>query len=119
MIRTKGRNKFDHHGRSFVWYVKDDCLLCIASSDKRFSVWYELIGNQPLMSVSGQEFIGIARSVKRPAWIVPPNFGSAVGGKLIQKVLDWCFDENHEIVPYEGPSGTTVERAWDSGLTSD
>jgi hypothetical protein len=73
MIRKKGRYKFDYNGRSFVWNFFQDVSVRIASVDKQFSVLYELIGNNCLVAVSGPEFIGIARTVRRPVWIVPPS----------------------------------------------
>ena len=115
-IRTKGRVRFDYNGRPFVWHVADEVVLRIASADKHFSVAYELIGNNPLLAVGGPEFVGIAKSVSRPAWIVPPKFNARVSGRLVREVLNWCFDPDHEIIPYEGQPGTTVQRAWDSLL---
>ena len=117
MIRTKGRNRFDYNGRSFVWYVAREIELHIASEDKRFVVMLELIGNQPLLSVSGQEFLGIPPTVNRPAWIVASHFRQPFGGALIREILDWCFDPDHEVVHYEGPPQSTIQRAWD-GLNS-
>ena len=114
VIRTKGRSRFSYNGRPFVWYVLDETQLRIASADKHFVVAFELIGNGPLLSVSGPEFLGISPSVKRPVWIVPPQFTDSIGGKLIRAILDWCFDPKHVIVPYDGPRQTTVQRAWDS-----
>lgn len=115
--RRKGRAPFDFEGRTFVWHVADDVLLRISSLDKQFSVAYELIGSQPLLAIQGPEFLGVPRSVQRPAWIVPPDLanGVGVGARLVHNVLTWCFDVDHEIVPYQGPSATTVQRAWDSG----
>ena len=117
-IRTKGRASFDYNGRAFVWHVADEFLLRIASTDKQFSVAYELVGNNRLLAVGGPEFIGIPKTVSRPTWIVPPEFSAEIGGRTVREILDWCFDPNHEIVPYDGPPGSTVQRAWDS-LDSD
>ena len=117
-IRTKGRASFDYNGRAFVWHVADEVLLRIASTDKQFSVAYELVGNNRLLAVGGPEFIGIPKTSSRPAWIVPPEFSAEIGGRTVREILDWCFDPNHEIVPYDGPPGSTVQRAWDS-LDSD
>jgi hypothetical protein len=114
VIRTKGRNRFDYNGRQFIWYVADETQLRIASTDKRFVVMFELIGNQPLMSVSGYEFLGIPPSLQLPIWIVLPRFSNSVGGALVREILDWCFNPDHEIVLYDGPLKTTVQRAWDS-----
>ena len=114
MIRTKNRNQFDYNGRPFVWYIARDSELRIASADKRFVVMYELIGNRRLISVAGQEFIGILPSVKRPAWLVAPQFRQSIGGALVREILDWSFDAEHEINLYDGPSQTTIQRAWDS-----
>jgi hypothetical protein len=114
VIRTKGRNRFDYNGRPFIWYVVREAELRIASSDKRFVVMLELIGHNPLMSVSGQEFLGIPSSVKRPTWIVSPRFNQPIGGALVREILDWCFDLEHEINFYDGPPQTTIQRAWNS-----
>ncbi|HEY1068596.1 MAG TPA: hypothetical protein VGE52_20900 [Pirellulales bacterium] len=111
MIRTKGRNRFDYHGRGFVWHVAREVELRIASTDKSFAVMYELIGGRPLIAVSGPEFPGIPATLKRPTWIVPPSFSHSLGGTLVREILDWCFDPAHEIKPYEGSLGTTIERA--------
>ena len=112
-IRTKGRAKFNYNGRNFVWYTSQMVLLRIASVDKQFSVGYELLGNNRLLVVSGPEFLGIDKTI-RPAWIVPPPFSTEIGGSTVREILDWCFDSAHEIVPYAGPPGTTIQRAWDS-----
>jgi hypothetical protein len=118
VIRTKGRNRFDYNGRPFVWYVESETQLRIASVDKHFVVMLELVGHKPLMSVAGQEFLGIPASVKRPTWLVAPRFNQTVGGALVREILDWCFDPEHEINLYDGPKKTTIQRAWDS-LTSN
>jgi hypothetical protein len=114
MIRTKGRNQFDYHGRAFVWRIAREIELRIASADKQFAVMWELIGNRPLMAVIGPEFLGIEPTVRRPAWIVPPTFHRSLGGALVREILDWCFDPNHEVIPFTGPPQTTIQRAWDS-----
>ena len=113
-IRTKGRAPFDYNGRKFVWHVTDEVLLRIASVDKQFSVAYELVGTNRLLAVGGPEFIGIPKTVRRPAWIVPPEFSAEIGGRTVREILEWCFDADHQIVPYEGPPGTTIQRVWDS-----
>lgn len=113
-IRTKGRSPFHYNGRDFVWHVSEDVLLRIASVDKQFSVAYEIVGNHRLLAVGGPEFIGLPNTAKRPAWIVPPEFSAEIGGRTVREILDWCFDPNHEIVLYDGPPGTTIQRAWDS-----
>ncbi len=113
-IRTKGRAPFDYNGRKFVWHVTDEVLLRIASVDKQFSVAYELVGTNRLLGVGGPEFIGIPKTVRRPAWIVPPEFSAEIGGRTVREILEWCFDADHQIVPYEGPPGTTIQRVWDS-----
>lgn len=118
-IRTKGRAPFDYNGRAFVWHVADDVLLRIASADKQFSVAYELLGSNRLLSVGGPEFIGLPNTVTRPAWIVPPEFSAKIGGRTVREILDWCFDPNHVILLYDGPPGTTVQRAWDSAEPVD
>lgn len=113
-IRKKGRAQFNYNGRQFVWYVHREIYLRIASVDKQFSVTYELIGNTPLMGVTGPEFIGLPNTVRRPALIVPPPFSAEMGGRTVRQILDWCFDPNHVIAPYDGPPGGTVQRAWAS-----
>ena len=113
-IRTKGRASFDYNGRAFVWHVVDDCVLRIASADKQFSIGYDLIGHKRLMAVAGPEFIGIPKTVRRPAWIVPPELPTEIGGRTVRAILDWCFDPDHEIARYDGPPGNPVQRAWDS-----
>ena len=62
----------------------------------------------------GFEIIGIPKTVRRPAWIVPPEFSAEIGGRTVREILEWCFDADHQIVPYEGPPGTTIQRVWDS-----
>jgi hypothetical protein len=114
VIRTKGRNRFNYNGRPFVWYVADETQLRIASMDKRFVVMFELIGKQPLMSISRHEFPGIPPSHPLPIWIVSPHFSQTVGGALVREILDWCFNPDHEIILYDGLSKTTAQRAWDS-----
>jgi hypothetical protein len=118
MIRKKGRYRFDYKGRQFVWYYAHDISLRIASVDKQFGVLYELIGNNRLVAVSGPEFIGITKTVKRPVWIVPPQFSRPIGPALVREILDWCFDPDHTLIPYDGPPQTTIQRAWDSGKPS-
>ena len=113
VIRTKGRSRFDYNGRNFVWHIARDVELRIASTDKKFVVMYELIGSRPLMSVSGAEFVGVQPAAKRPLWLVPPHFNRPIGGALVREILSWCFDPGHEIIPYEGPPQTTIQRAWD------
>jgi hypothetical protein len=113
MIRTKGRRRFDYNGRPFVWFIARDVELRIASVDKRFVVMYELIGNHPLMSISGQEFIGIPLAARRPVWIVAPPFVQSLGSAKVREILDWCFDPGHELLLYDDPPKTTVQRAWD------
>lgn len=114
LIRTKGRNRFDYNGRDFVWYIAHEVELRIASTDKQFAIMYELVGNGPLISVSGPEFPGVPASVKRPVWLVPPGFRRSLGGALVREILDWSFDPGHEINLYDGPAQTTIQRAWDS-----
>lgn len=112
-IRTKGRRPFDLDGRKFVWDMRDEIHLRIASCDKRFSVAYELVGNTPLLKVSGHEFPGIDPAIPRPVWIVPPPFKAGIGPGLVREIVRWSLDPSHEIEPYRGPAKTALERAWD------
>lgn len=113
-IRTKGRRRFDFNGRPFVWFVKDDVYLRIASGDKRFSVIFELVGKQPLLGVSSHGFPGIPDAIARPAWIIPPKFATQGSTPaLVREVLEWCHDPDHEVVPYRGPPTSALQRMWD------
>src|SRR4051794_37607582 len=44
--RTKGRAKFDFHGRPLLWWVDGDRYLRITSLDKKFVIAYP-IGTEP------------------------------------------------------------------------
>ncbi len=114
-IRTKGRRPFDFNGRSFVWHLPDEVYMRIASTDKQFSVLYELIGSEPLLGVSSHGFIGVPDSAPRPMWIVPPLFPNRGGSTpgLVRDILEWCFDPEHEVVPYRGPRTTALQRTLD------
>ncbi|MEM7165847.1 MAG: hypothetical protein AAF581_10305 [Planctomycetota bacterium] len=92
-IRTKGRASFDYHGRAFVWHVRDDRWLVVASEDKRFVVHYPLCGDAgvpPVLMVVGQDFPR-APQLARPGEVEAPVFAGPALGGTVAALLDWCF----------------------------
>jgi hypothetical protein len=103
--RTKGRAKFDFHGRPFVW-VDRDSWLRIASLDKRFVVAYALaraLDQPPILAVHGQEFPGLKPSEPRPAYLVVPEPAGRSMGAQVNHLLAWAFDQPHDLVRADGP----------------
>jgi hypothetical protein len=110
-VRKKRRNKFQHSGRSFVWWVDNDTCIRIASDDKAFVVAY-LIYDVPqdvggLLAVHGHEFPGIELTEKRPVWLVVPRFvENALAksmGAMVDAIISWSLDPQHELIRYTPP----------------
>lgn len=105
-IRTKGRCRFTVNGRDFVWWLRDECILKVASVDKKFAASYPLGGyfeDPTLLAVSGYEFSGIDRCRKRPVWIVAPEYGPYSFGEFTALLVNWSLHESHERVVWDGP----------------
>lgn len=104
--RTKGRAKFDFHGRPFVWWVDGDYWLRIASLDKRFVVAYALgraLDQPAILTVHGQEFPGLKSSAPRPVYLLVPEPSGDSMGAWVEQLLKWAFDKSHELIQVEGP----------------
>lgn len=108
-VRKKGRSRFAHSGREFVWWVDNDVFIRVASTDKSLVVAF-LISEVPkdvggIVVVHGPEFLGIDRSEKRPIWLAAPKiimsaFADSMGA-VVNALLSWCLDPDHEIVRYD------------------
>lgn len=96
--RRKGRCQITYAGRRYLWYIKDEWHLRIASEDKRFAVAYQWPGEAGgAMLVSGPEFPGIPPTEKRPVRITPPCFKHKGLKTLVRKIIRWSLREDHEI----------------------
>jgi hypothetical protein len=88
-VRTKGRAKFDFHGRQFVWYVAEDRYLRIASADKKYCVSYawDYPGN---LKVYGTEFPGLDASERRRgiAWLDTGTYSSLLSSSQFVQTLE-------------------------------
>ncbi len=109
-VRKKGRAKFEHSGRQFVWWVDNDTYIRIASEDKSFVVAY-LLYSLPedvggLVAVKGKQFVGLSPSDQRPVWLIVPedvsNYMHDSMGAFVNALLTWSFDPSHELEIYEG-----------------
>lgn len=104
--RTKGRAKFDFHGRPFVWWIDGDYWLRIASLDKKFVVAFALgrAGDQPpILTVHGHEFPGLKRSATRPVYLIVPQPSGSMGA-WVDHLLRWSLDPSHELIEAAGPT---------------
>jgi hypothetical protein len=97
--RTKGRAKFDFHGRPFLWWVDGDRYLRITSLDKKFIIAYP-VGTEPnspaVVEVIGSEFPGVENSEARPLWFVAPTLPATSIGACVEVLLTWSFDTSLE-----------------------
>jgi hypothetical protein len=108
-VRKKGRTRFNHSGREFVWWVDTDTFVRVASADKALVVAY-LICDVPtdvggIVAVHGPEFPGIEQTEKRPVWLVAPReimdaFQQSMGA-VVNALISWCLDPEHEIKRYD------------------
>lgn len=104
-IRKKGRSVIEVGGRRFVWHVRNETHVCVASEDKRFVVAYRLIG-EPELSISGPEFPGISPSTPRPVILRPPAFVYRGPGELARQVILWAlFSGDRSAGPAHGDRG--------------
>lgn len=107
-VRKKGRTKFTHSGDDYVWWVDNDTYIRIASADKSLVVAYLIydVSNDVggILAVHGPSFPGIDRNEKRPIWLVVPHEIMADSersmGAMVNAIITWCLDEEHEIVRY-------------------
>lgn len=98
--RTKGRAKFDFHGRPFVWWVDHDYWLRVISLDKKFVVALALgteLADPPKVAVIGSEFPGLSPKAKRPIWLVGPPYHGPAMGTWVHNLLTWAFDTKHQL----------------------
>lgn len=105
--RTKGRAKFDFHGRPFVWWVEGDYWLRIASLDKRFVVALSLVHSldqSPILAVHGPEFPGLEPAEPRPIYLTMLAPAPDSMGAWVEQLLTWSFDPSHELIRTEGPA---------------
>ena len=62
-VHKKGRSRFNHSGREFVWWVDNDTFVRVASADKSLVVAYLIYDVQNdvggIVAVHGPEFPGI------------------------------------------------------------
>src|SRR3954463_15576862 len=97
--RTKGRAKFDFHGRPFLWWVDGDRYLRITSLDKRFVIAYP-IGTEShapaVVEVIGSEFPGVEGSKGRPLWFIAPALPTTSMGAWVDRLLTWSFDTSQK-----------------------
>jgi hypothetical protein len=102
--RTKGRAKFDFHGRTFLWWVDDDRYLRILSLDKKFVVaaLIATTAGVPIIEVIGSEFPGIDPKERRPIRLIGPHPTGLSMGEWVHTVLRWAFDPKHELNRFEG-----------------
>jgi hypothetical protein len=97
--RTKGRAKFDFHGRPFLWWVDGDRYLRITSLDKKFIISYPMgtRSDAPaVVEVIGSEFPGIECSESRPMWFVAPTLPATSMGAWVDRLLTWSFDTSQK-----------------------
>jgi hypothetical protein len=107
--RTKGRAKFNFHGRPFIWWVDGDRWLRIASLDKKFVVAVPLgvdYAVPPLLEVIGEEFPGLPEAMPRPVRLVTPRLfdNSALRGMggWVESILEFAFDDGRATEIYTG-----------------
>lgn len=100
-IRKKGRSVIEVGGRRFVWRVRNETHVCIASEDKRFVVAYRWFG-EPELSISGPEFPGISPSAPRPVILRPPAFVCRGPGELARQVILWALSPSDRSVGQAG-----------------
>lgn len=112
--RRKGRAKFEHSGRKFVWWVDNDTFIRISSEDKSFVVAY-LLYDVPtdvggILAVHGREFPGLMESEPRPIWlIVPEEVSNALSnsmGALVNELITWCLEPTRDLQLYTGTPPT-------------
>lgn len=98
--RTKGRAKFDFHGRPFVWWIDGDRYLRINSLDKKFVVAVGLISDDEfsLVEVIGQEFPGIDPHESRPVRLKGPRTDGGSIGAWVEAVMEWAFDPDRPLI---------------------
>ncbi len=107
--RKKGRCQITYAGRRYLWYVKDDWYLRIASEDKLFAVAYQWPADaRASMLVSGTQFPGILLMERRPVCILPPRFTHNGLKTLVRKVIRWSLREDHEVRRIERAHPSTV-----------
>lgn len=116
-VRKKGRTTLTHSGHEFVWWVDNDTYIRIASSDKSMVVAY-LIYDVPedvggILCVNGPTFPGLSKTEQRPVWLVLPDsirdaFQQSMGA-VVNAILAWCLDPEHEIIRYERNLPTFLE----------
>src|SRR5687768_3187667 len=96
--RTKGRAKFNFHGRPFLWWVDGDRFLRITSLDKKFVIAYPM-GTEPgdpaVVQGIGSEFPGVS-SERRPLWFVAPSLPTTSMGAWVDRLLTWSFDTSQK-----------------------
>ncbi len=97
-IRTKGRRGIEVAGRQYIWHVKDDWQLRIASADKRFIVHYNLmrqLDDHGEVTVVGQHFPGL--SAERPQTLRCPRLpgDNAQAPGAVRALIEWCLEDEH------------------------
>ena len=105
----KGKRKMIYKDREFYWYMNFtedwECShnlpqLNVVSEDKKFLISYQpqQKNDNPYIIIKGTEFIGLENlgtweRVKTPNWQV-----EKITPEFVRTLIDWCFDENKEII---------------------
>ena len=107
-ISKKKRCTFQHSGRNFLWWVENESFIRIISENRRFCVDYLFVDTPSevggLLAVRGNEFVGLEFEEEQPIVLNVPAFiancFSHSMGAVVDAVLTWSLDPNHEIILY-------------------
>lgn len=106
-VRKKGRARFQHSGREFVWWI-DNAFIRVVSDDKLFAVAFQIYDTPShvsgLLRVNGPGFPGLISGGKRPCCVVVPQDVcdklQLSMGAFVDELLSWCLDPERVLQMY-------------------
>ncbi len=109
-VKSKGKRKFEHNGRSYYWNVQMDdedfgiIKLNIVSEDKKFIISYQVGQSNnvqtPHIVIKGDEFGGLEDRTHQ-GWIrvqTPIWDDSIIKPSLVKTIIDWCLQRKDQLI---------------------